>query len=334
MLGRYLEIVAKGKTSDTLKKLMELQATTATLLTSSDNNMQEQEIDANLIQRDDLLKVTPGSKIPTDGIIVQGYSSVNEAMITGESLPVNKGVNSSVYGGTINQQGVIHVRATKCVGESTVSNIVQLVQEAQSSKAPIQRIGDVISSYFVPIIVALSVAVFIIWISLAASDSVETNRAAFPFALQFFIAVLVISCPCAVGLAVPTAIMVGTGVGAKLGVLFKGGSVIEICHKVNVIVFDKTGTLTYGQPLVTKYEVFEHKYKEQFLAIVGSAELGSEHVIGKAIVKYAQEKHTLKEPSKFVATPGKGFTCVVRSKSVIVGNKQWLKENGNKIYFQ
>jgi Cu+-exporting ATPase len=327
MLGRYLEIAAKGKTSNTLSKLVELQAQSAILLTP---NTGSNEIDINLVQRGDILKVLPGSKIPTDGIIVFGITTIDESMVTGESTPVLKTIRSSVYGGTVNQQGTIHVQVTRTVAESTVSAITKLVEDAQASKAPIQRIADVISSYFVQTIIALAVAAFIIWMSVASTGSVTTDLAPLPFALQFFIAVLIISCPCAIGLAVPTAIMVGTGVGAKLGILLKGGSVVEACHKVTTIIFDKTGTLTQGTLVVVRHKVFEDKYADTFLLLAGSAETGSEHVIGKAIVKYTEEegKCKLKQPRNFEAVPGKGLQCKVSKKTIIIGNKQWLHENG------
>ena len=332
MLGRYLEVSAKGKTSNTLGKLLELQAQTAILL--SNKNEEDEEIDIRLVQRGDILKVLPGSKVPTDGIVVYGSSNINESMVTGESMPVIKTAGSLVYGGTVNQQGTIHIQVTRTVAENTVSSIARLVENAQSAKAPIQRIADVISTYFVPIVIVLSVSIFIIWISLAVSGSVTASVSPLPFALQFFIATLVISCPCAIGLAAPTAIMVGSGVGAKLGILFKGGPVIEICHKINTIVFDKTGTLTYGTPKVVKHVVFLSKFEDNFLELVGSAELGSEHVLGKAIVKYAQATCKLAEPCGYEAEPGKGLRCKVSKNKMIVGNKLWLKENGMFKFFE
>lgn len=264
-------------------------------------------------------------------MVVFGSTSVDESMVTGESVPITKTVGSIVFGGTVNQHGLIHVKVSKLASESTVSNIIRLVEEAQASKPDIQRTGDRIASYFVPVIVGLSVVVFIIWIALASANKVDTDLSPLPFALQFFLAVLIISCPCAIGLAVPTAVMVATGVGAEHGILIKGGVVLELCHKANTIVFDKTGTLTYGKPTVSQHTLFSNKYDDRaFLFHVGSAEMGSEHVLGKAIVQYAQQQgEQLQEPTDFKTTPGKGLSCVISSNFVAIGNRDWMSEHGN-----
>jgi Cu+-exporting ATPase len=335
MLGRFLEIAAKNSTSAAVTKLLALQPATALLLTFDEDKKEiekEEEMDINLVQRGDILKVIPGSKIPTDGEVIFGSSSVDESMITGESLPVSKSLNSTVFGGTLNQQGVLHVKVTKIASESTVSSIVRLVEEAQNSKAPIQRIGDSIASYFVPIIICLSLIAFFIWLTLSLTHvvSVPDYSTPFSFSLQIFISILVISCPCAIGLAVPTAVMVGTGVGAKMGILFKGGSIIELCHKINVVVFDKTGTLTNGSPVVTDHVIFDHNLDEKFFFyLVGSAEMNSEHSLAKAIVTFSIENSELplSQPTDFLAIPGKGLSCQVSENAILIGNRRWMKEN-------
>lgn len=253
-------------------------------------------------------------------------------MITGESFPVTKGVKSSVCGGTINQQGVLYVQVTRMASESTVSNITRLVEEAQASKPPVQRLADVIAAYFVPAIVVLSIVVFIIWVSLAATNVVNPDLAPVPFALRFFLAVLVISCPCAVALAVPPAMMIGSGVAAKYGILFKGGEVLERCHKVTTVVFDKTGTLTVGKPTVVSFYTFGDKHdKKELLRFAGSAELGSEHILGRAIVNFAKGEQCgdLSMPQDFESTPGKGLSCSTLGSTVLLGNKLWMTENGS-----
>lgn len=325
LLGRYLEALAKGSASNVLTKLIGMQAVSATLTS-------EQEIRIELVQRGDVLKVLPGSRIPTDGVVVFGSSAVDESTVTGESIPVSKSVGDTVYGSTINQHGLIHVRVTKIASESTLASISRLVEQAQNSKAEIQRTADRIASYFVPAIVVVAILVFTVWISISATGSVDTkDTRPLPFSLRFALAVLVVSCPCAFGLAVPTAIMVGTSVGAKLGVLFKSGPILETCHNINTVIFDKTGTLTVGRPTVTSCEVFtENLSRREFLSIVGSAELGSEHVLGKAIATYAREERCeLLNPSSYQAAPGKGLVCVVGKRSICIGTRQWLFETAS-----
>jgi len=219
------------------------------------------------------------------------------------------------------------------VGENTLSNFGKLVEEAQASKAPMQRIADEISAYFVPVVIIISIVVFFIWYALAATERIHTSMEPLPFALQFGLSLLVISCPCAFGLAVPTAIMVGTSVGARLGILFKSGPILEMCHQVNTVVFDKTGTLTHGKLKVTEYQISDKYSEHQFFYYVGSAELGSEHILGTALSTYAQEYRlcALVQPNHFQATPGKGLECAVDGKDVLIGNLGWLQDHGMSV---
>jgi Cu+-exporting ATPase len=334
ILGRYLEAVAKGKTSNILSKLIQLRVNNA-LLINNKNEDTEEEIHIDLVQRGDVLKVIPGAKIPTDGIVVFGKTTVDESMITGESLPVFKDVGSLVYGSTINQNGTIHIQVIRTASENTLSVIDKAIQEAQASKAPIQRIADTVSAYFIPFVIIIAIIAFIIWLILAYTTLSNLNMHPIAFALQFSLAILVISCPCAISLAAPTAVMVGIGQGAKFGVLFKSASIIEMCHKLNTVVFDKTGTLTNGKPVVTDVRVTRKNFKlPMFLYMIGSAELGSEHIIGKAIVEYVRSQTDgmdLDEPSDYQATPGRGFTCTVAGDIVIAGNIMWMEENSIQV---
>ncbi|CAI0392639.1 unnamed protein product, partial [Linum tenue] len=293
LLGKYLECLAKGKTSDAIKKLVELAPATALLVDKDKGgNIREREIDALLIQPGDTLKVIPGGKIPADGVVVWGSSYVNESMVTGESEPVLKEATSSVIGGTINLHGVLHVKATKIGSDAVLSQIICLVETAQMSKAPIQKFADFVSIKF--------------W-------------------LRFSISVVVIACPCALGLATPTAVMVATGVGAKHGVLIKGGDALERAQKINYVIFDKTGTLTQGKATVTTAKVFTAMDRGEFLRWVASAEASSEHPLAKAIVEYARHFHFFDGPSPtklldvsdFSALPGTGVKCCIDGKRVL-----------------
>ncbi len=267
MLGRYLENSAKGRTSAAITKLLSLQSKTAVVLTpveGSENEFAEEEIDVDLVERGDLLKVVPGAVIPTDGEVVRGSSSVNESMITGESMPVTKRVGSKVIGGTINERGSIHIKATKVGNDTTLNQIVKLVEEAQSSKAPIQALADKISGVFVPTVIALSLLTFVVWMIVVntglMSPQYMPSNSRFVFSLLFAIAVLVIACPCALGLATPTAVMVGTGLAAQHAILIKTADVLERAPKINAIIFDKTGTLTHGKPVLTDHFVVDGKW--------------------------------------------------------------------------
>ncbi len=275
-LGKYLESVSKGKTSQAIKALMGLAPKTATII--RDNK--EMTIPIEEVISGDIVIVKPGEKIPVDGEVIEGNTSIDESMLTGESIPVEKTIGSSVVGASINKTGFIKYRATKVGKDTALSQIVKLVEEAQGSKAPIAKMADVISSYFVPTVIILAVIASIGWLIAG-----ETPL----FAITIFIAVLVIACPCALGLATPTAIMVGTGKGAENGVLIKGGEALETAHLINTIVFDKTGTITEGKPIVTDI-ISSGISEDELLVIAASAEKGSEHPLGEAIVKCAEEK--------------------------------------------
>ena len=348
LLGKYLESLAKGKTSDAMKKLVQLTPATAILIEGKG----EREIDALLIQPGDSLKVVPGGKIPADGVVVWGSSYVNESMVTGESVPVSKEVGSPVIGGTINTHGALHIRATKVGSDAVLSQIISLVETAQMSKAPIQQFADYVASIFVPVVVTLALITLVGW-SIAGAvggypeEWIPENGTHFVFSLMFSISVVVIACPCALGLATPTAVMVATGVGATNGVLIKGGDALEKAHKLKYIIFDKTGTLTQGKATVTTAKVFSKMDRGEFLTLVASAEASSEHPLAKAIVEYARHFHFFEESSEdgeannkasqnagwlldtsdFSALPGKGIQCLVNNKLILVGNRKLMSEN-------
>ncbi|PSR98747.1 Copper-transporting ATPase [Actinidia chinensis var. chinensis] len=357
LLGKYLETLAKGKTSDAIKKLVELAPATALLLVrdKGGKNIGEREIDALLIQPGDILKVLPGTKVPVDGVVVWGSSYVNESMVTGESTPVLKEVDLSVIGGTMNLHGSLHVQATKVGSDTVLSQIICLVETAQMSKAPIQKFADFVASIFVPTVVAMSLLTLLGWyfggvLGAYPEEWLPKNGNYFVFALMFSISVVVISCPCALGLATPTAVMVATGVGANNGVLIKGGDALERAQMVKYVVFDKTGTLTQGKASVTTAKVFNGMERGEFLTLVASAEASSEHPLAKAIVEYTRHFHFFDEPSTtkdaqknnkesnyswlldvsdFSALPGKGVQCFIDGKQV--GNRKLLTENGVSI---
>ncbi|CAN1327777.1 Copper-transporting ATPase RAN1 [Linum perenne] len=321
LLGKYLECLAKGKTSDAIKKLVELAPATALL----GGNIQEREIDALLIQPGDTLKVVPGAKVAADGEVVWGSSYVNESMVTGESEPVLKEANSSVIGGTINLHGVLHVKATRIGSDAVLSQIISLVETAQMSKAPIQKFADFVASIFVPVVIALSLITWLGW-------WLPEHGNFFVFSLMFSISVVVIACPCALGLATPTAVMVATGVGAKHGVLIKGGDALERAEKIKYVIFDKTGTLTQGKATVTSAKIFTGMDRGEFLKWVASAEASSEHPLAKAIVEYARHFHFFDGPSPTKeALPGTGVKCYIHGKRVLVGNRKLMIENGIEI---
>ena len=314
LLGKFLESVAKGKTSEAIKKLMGLSPKTAIII--KDNK--EIEIPIEEVEVGDVIVVKPGSKIPVDGIVVEGHTSVDESMLTGESIPVEKSVGSHVVGARINKNGTIKFKAEKVGSDTAISQIIKLVEDAQGSKAPIAKLADVISGYFVPIVFAIAVIVSIAWF--ISGKDIE-------FALSIFIAVLVIACPCALGLATPTAIMVGTGKGAENGILIKGGEALESTHKINTIVFDKTGTITEGKPVVTDIITDGDINKDELLKIAASAEKGSEHPLGEAIVKEGEKKNLgLYNIDKFVAIPGHGIEVEIESKGILLGNKKLMQD--------
>lgn len=312
-LGKYLEAISKGKTSEAIKKLMGLAPKTATIIREGN----EIVIPIDEVVVGDIILVKPGEKLPVDGEVIEGSTAIDESMLTGESIPVEKIVGSNVIGASINKTGFIKYKATKVGRDTALSQIIKLVEDAQGSKAPIAKMADVISAYFVPIVIGLAIFSAIAWL-IAGETPV--------FALTIFISVLVIACPCALGLATPTAIMVGTGKGAENGVLIKGGEALEITHKINTIVFDKTGTITEGKPVVTDI-VSRGKENNILLALAASAEKGSEHPLGEAIVRAAIEKNIeLKSLENFNAIHGHGIEVVIENESILLGNLKLMKE--------
>ena len=310
-LGKYLESVSKGKTSQAIKALIGLAPKTATIIRDD----KEITVPIEEVIVGDIVIVKPGEKLPVDGEIIEGNTSIDESMLTGESIPVEKIVGSNVIGASINKTGYIKYKATKVGKDTALSQIVKLVEEAQGSKAPIAKLADVISAYFVPTVIGLAIISSVAWLMAG-----ETPL----FAITIFISVLVIACPCALGLATPTAIMVGTGKGAENGVLIKGGEALETTHLVNTIVFDKTGTITEGKPIVTDI-VCNDISEEEILTIAASAEKGSEHPLGEAIVKCAEEKGlSLKKIDEFRAIPGYGIEVKIDNKEILLGNKKLI----------
>lgn len=337
ILGKYLEALAKGKTSEALNKLMSLQASTAILLLMDNNGQvkEEKEIDINLLSVGDIVKIIRGAKVPADGIITVGQGSLNESMITGESMPVTKSVGENVIGSTICEEGMLHVRVTAASDDSTLSQILKLMEDAQASKAPIQAFADRISTFFVPTVVCLAFVVWLIWFSLSVTNSLPVSyslgEGSFLFSFLFGISTVVIACPCALGLATPTAVMVGTGVGAKLGILIKGGQALETAHKITAFVFDKTGTLTVGKPQVSHFTVLPSGIKwslGQLAFWLGTAERDSEHVLAKACVVFAQQYTTpLSSATDFSATTARGLQCTIEGHRVHIGNRSWMMDN-------
>lgn len=313
--GKYLEARSKGKTGEAIKKLMGLQPKTATII----QNGEEKEIKISDVKVDDILLVRPGEKIPVDGEIIEGYSSVDESMLTGESIPVEKSVGDKVVGASINKTGSFKFKAQKVGADTALAQIIKLVEDAQGSKAPIAHIADVVSSYFVPAVITIALISGIIWF-IALHN--------FVFSLTVFVSVLVIACPCALGLATPTAIMVGTGKGAELGILFKNAEALEVSQKINAVMFDKTGTLTEGKPYVT--DIISDD-KDKLLLIAASAENGSEHPLGEAIVRESKEKNIkLLSIENFKAISGFGIETYIDNKKVLMGNDKLMnKENIN-----
>jgi len=312
-LGKYLEAVSKGKTSQAIKALMGLTPKTATI----ERNGKPLEIKVENVVVSDIVLVKPGEKLPVDGEVIEGNTSIDESMLTGESIPVEKFIGSQVIGASINKTGFIKYKATKVGKDTAIAQIIKLVEDAQGSKAPIAKLADVISSYFVPVVIALAFISAIGWY-VSGED--------FDFALTIFISVLVIACPCALGLATPTAIMVGTGKGAENGVLIKGGEALETTHKINTIVFDKTGTITEGKPVVTDILALGES-EEEILVLAASAEKSSEHPLGEAIVKGANDRGLeLKEIESFNAIPGYGIEVYIEGKKIFLGNKKLMNE--------
>jgi Cu+-exporting ATPase len=314
LLGKSLEAVSKGRTSEAIKKLMGLAPKTATVIRDG----REYEVPVDEVEIGHIILVRPGGKIPVDGVVTEGGSSVDESMLTGESIPVEKREGDTVYAASINKNGAIRFRAAKVGGDTALAQIIRLVEEAQGSKAPIAQLADVVSGYFVPIVFGIAVAAFLAW--LVSGESLA-------FSLTIFIAVLVIACPCALGLAPPTAIMVGTGKGAEYGILIKGGEALETTHKIDVVVLDKTGTITEGRPEVTDILTAGGMEKSRLLLLAASAEKGSEHPLGEAIVNEAEkEKLLLLKPEAFCAIPGQGIEAVMDGVPILLGNRKLMQE--------
>lgn len=316
LFGKYLESVSKGKTSQAIKELMNLQAKTATVIYEG----KEMIIPIEEVEVGDIILVKPGEKIPVDGNVIEGYTSVDESMLTGESIPVEKNIGDKVIGASINKNGTIKFKATKVGKDTALAQIIKLVEDAQSLKAPIAKMADVISGYFVPVVIAIAIISALAWYLTGASSV---------FALTIFISVLVIACPCALGLATPTAIMVGTGKGAEYGVLIKGGVPLETAHKIETVVFDKTGTITEGKPKVTDVITIGEYSEDELLGLAGSSEKGSEHPLGEAIVMAAKERNLdFKKIDRFEAIPGQGIEVTIDNKNILLGNKK-LMDNKN-----
>ena len=316
LFGKYLEAKAKGRTSEAIRKLVDLQARTARVVRGG----VEVEVPVEDVAVGDAFVVRPGEKIATDGIVLEGESAVDESMLTGESIPVDKASGATVIGGSINRNGVLKVRAEKVGKDTALSQIIRLVEDAQASKAPIQRYADRVSAWFVPAVIVIAMAAFAVWY-LYLFDALEVGGDRFIFSLIIFISVLVISCPCALGLATPTAIMVGSGKGAENGILVKSGGALETAGKITTVVFDKTGTLTRGEPEVTDIVAYGTSDSE-LLLMAASAERGSEHPLGEAIVRRAAaDGMTLPDPERFESVTGKGIRATVLSKEVMIGNR-------------
>jgi Cu+-exporting ATPase len=317
LLGRFLESRAKGQTSNAIKKLIGLSPKTALIV----RNGEEKEVLIEDVQVGDLIVVRPGERVPVDGVVREGLSSVDESMITGESIPVEKKAGDEVIGATINKTGSFKFEATRVGKDTTLARIIRMVDEAQGSKAPIQRLADVVASYFVPTVIGIAVVTFIIWYLVGPTPALT-------FAILNFVAVLIIACPCALGLATPTAIMVGTGKGAENGVLIRSGEALERAHKIDVILLDKTGTLTRGEPEVTDIIAAPSYTGDEILRLAASAEHASEHPLGDAIMKAAEEKKLEISPAKdFKAIPGQGIEASIEGKKLILGNLKLLKSN-------
>jgi P-type Cu+ transporter len=314
ILGKLFEAKAKGRSSEAIKKLMDLQAKSAVV----ERDGIELDIPLEQVVVGDILHVKPGEKIPVDGKVILGTSAVDESMLTGESVPVDKNIGDEVIGATINKNGFLKVEATKVGKDTALAQIIKVVEEAQGSKAPIQRLADKISGIFVPIVVVLAVITFLIWYFwVTPGDFAES--------LEKLIAVLVIACPCALGLATPTSIMAGSGRAAEYGILFKGGEHLEMTHRITSVVLDKTGTVTNGAPVLT--DVFTLQTEEDFLALVGSAEKQSEHPLAQAIVQGIKEREiSFKDVSEFEAIPGFGIRAIVDEKELLIGTRKLMQK--------
>jgi len=317
LVGKLLEDIAKGKASEAVRKLMDLQPTMAKVI--RDGN--EVELPVEKVQKNDIVTVRSGEKIPVDGIIIEGHASIDEKMVTGESIPVEKDIGSEVIGATINKEGLMKIKATKLGQDSTLAKIIRLVEDAQQSSAPSQRLADRVAAYFVPAVILIAVISSLLWFLIGSKS--------FAFALTIFIAVLIVACPCALGIATPTAIMVGTGKGAENGLLIKGGETLEKARRLMTIVFDKTGTLTKGEPSITDVMALEGFSEEDVLEYAAGVEKGSEHPLGQAIVKGAKERGAkIPNLEYFEVIPGHGVIGWINGKEVLIGNRKLLREKG------
>jgi len=321
-LGKYLEEVSKGRTSEAIRKLMDLQPVTANL--KRGDRIVVVGIDE--VVKGDLLLVKPGERVPVDGLVVRGKSSVDEAMLTGESMPVSKSVGDSVVGASINMQGSIDIEVTATGEDTALAKIIKLVEDAQGSKAPIAKMADVISGYFVPVVMGIAALSSLVWYYLGSRGVVELHETPGVFALTILISVLVIACPCSLGLATPTAIMVGTGRGAEMGILIKGGEALEMTHRGDIIVFDKTGTITEGKPVVT--DIINHNIEKiELIQLLGSLEGHSEHPLGEAVVRYLKEKEIPVLPvEEFNSITGKGIEGISGGRRIAAGNMRLLED--------
>jgi Cu+-exporting ATPase len=313
LLGKGFESMAKGKTSDAIKKLMDLSPKTALIQV----NGEEKIIPVQDVEKGDIIIIKPGEKIPVDGIVIEGLTSVDESMLTGESIPVEKALNDSVTGASINKNGTIKIKATKVGKDTVLSQIIRLIEEAQGSKAPVSKLADKIAGIFVPTVMLISLVAFAIWFISGKS---------FVFSITILISVLVIACPCALGLATPTAIMVGTGKGAKNGILIKNGEALETAHMLDTVVFDKTGTLTEGKPYVTDIIVNDNFDENEILLYAATAEKSSEHPLGEAIIRHAEENGIkTAKVNEFESLPGFGIKATINNKQILLGNEKLLK---------
>ena len=326
MLGKYLETLSKGKASAAIKKLVNFQAKKANII----RNGEIVEIDINEVSKGDIVFIKPGEKIPVDGTIIEGHSTIDEAMITGESIPVEKLENDKVYSGSINKDGALKVVVNATEGETLISKIAKLVEDAQMTKAPIARLADKVSLIFVPTVIFIAIFAALLWWFLIKYNVVSVSQNHFEFVLTIFISILIIACPCSLGLATPTAIMVGTGKGAELGILIKSGEALEKLNEIDTIVFDKTGTLTEGTPKVIDIvSIGNALSKDEILKIAASMEVNSEHPLGKAVYDEAKEKNVeLYDVKKFLSISGRGVIGEVEEKKYLLGNKKLLIDNG------
>lgn len=336
LTGRYVEESAKGRASQAIRKLLELGAKTARILVEG----REVEVPIEKVVIDNVMVVRPGEKIPTDGVILEGESAVDESMATGESMPVNKGPGDGVIGATVNQEGLLHVQATKVGKDTFLSQVIKLVEECQGSKVPIQEFADRVTGVFVPVVIGIALLTLSAWLVFPGLMKPLVNLGAFlpwvnpllgmvTLAIVSTVAVLVIACPCALGLATPTALMVGTGMGAETGILIRSGEAIQTLKDVKMIVLDKTGTITKGKPEVTDVVAVNGFTQEDVLRLAGSAERGSEHPLGRAVVHSAEAKEvTLVGPESFQAVRGKGITASVNGNRVLVGSRRLMREHG------